>query len=408
MTHHHILIIGGGTAGITVAAQLRRKDHSLDVAIIEPSEDHFYQPAWTLVGAGTYDMAATRKNTASFIPRGVSWIMDRVATIAATDSKVTLDSGQEITYDYLIVAAGIQIDWDKVKGLSRAIGKGGVCSNYGFDKAEYTWDCIRRLKEGDKAFFTQPNTPIKCGGAPQKIMWLTADYLRKHGLQGKVGVEMMSPGTMLFGVEVFRNALLKVQARYGAKWSHYTNLVEIRGDRNEAVFDLIDKETGEVTGQRVEHYDMIHVVPPQSAPDFIKQSDVAGADGWVDVDKHTLQHNRFSNVFSLGDAAGTPNAKTGAAVRKQAPVVVANLLRVIKDDAGRQADEASKEKRYHGYTSCPLTTGYGEMLLAEFDYDNNPDPSLPIDTTKPRRSMWVLKKYILPMMYWNGMLRGRA
>lgn len=400
--HYQVLIVGGGTAGITVAAQLHKKDRTLDIAIVEPSQDHYYQPAWTLVGAGTYDMAATKKRTVDFIPKGVTWIMDRVASIDAADNRLMLETRHSVTYDYLVVAPGIQIDWDKIKGLPEAIGKGGVCSNYGYDKAEYTWECIKGLKEGDKAFFTQPNTPIKCGGAPQKIMWLTADYLRRHGLLGKVDVEMMSPGTKLFGVEVFRKALEKVQARYGTAWSHYTNLVEIRGEKNEAVFDLIDAETGEVRGQRVEHYDMIHVVPPQSAPDFIKESDVAGAGGWVDVDKETLQHNRFPNVFSLGDAAGTPNAKTGAAVRKQAPVLVANLLRVMKEN------KVTDDKRYHGYTSCPLTTGYGEMLLAEFDYDNNPDPSLPINTTKPRWSMWLLKKYVLPVMYWHGMLRGRA
>lgn len=402
MTHHQVLIVGGGTAGITVAAQLRRKKRDLDVAIIEPSEVHYYQPAWTLVGAGTYDQKATKKRTEDYIPKGVSWIKDRVATISGADSKVTMESGGDVTYDYLVVAPGIQIDWHKVKGLPEALGKGGVCSNYLYDQAPYTWEVIQSLKEGDKAFFTQPNTPIKCGGAPQKILWLTADYLRRHGLQGKVDVEMMSPGTMLFGVEVFRKQLEKVQARYGAKWSHYTNLVEIRGDKNEAVFDLIDKETGEVTGQRVEQYNMIHVVPPQSAPDFVKQSDVANAEGWVDVDHNTLQHNRFPNVFSLGDAAGTPNAKTGAAVRKQAPVMVANMLRVMKEN------KVTDDKRYLGYTSCPLTTGYGEMLLAEFNYKNEPDPSLPINTTKPRRSMWILKKYVLPMMYWKGMLRGRA
>jgi len=400
--HHNILIIGGGTAGITVAAQLKLKDRSLDVAIIEPSEAHYYQPAWTLVGAGTFDQESTRKPEADYIPKGVTWIKERVASITASDNKVRLESGEDVTYDYLVVAAGIQIDWAKVKGLPEALGKGGVCSNYLYEQAPYTWEVLKSLKAGDKAFFTQPNTPIKCGGAPQKIMWLTADHLRQNGLQGKVDVEMMSPGTMLFGVEVFRNALLKVQARYGAKWSHHTNLVEIRGDKNEAVFDLLDPETGAVTGQRVERYNMIHIVPPQSAPDFIKQSDVANAEGWVEVDKNTLQHTRFANVFSLGDSAGTPNAKTGAAVRKQAPIMVANLLRVMKEN------KVTDDKRYHGYTSCPLTTGYGEMLLAEFDYDNNPDPSLPIDTTKPRWSMWILKKYILPTLYWKGMLRGRA
>jgi len=400
--HHHVLIVGGGTAGITTAAQLRRKDRTLDIAIIEPSEDHYYQPAWTLVGGGTFSNEATKKRTADFIPKGVTWIRNRVASISGADNSVSLESGETLSYDYLIVAPGIQIDWSKVKGLTEALGSGGVCSNYGFEHAEYTWEVMQSLTKGDRAIFTQPNTPVKCGGAPQKIMYLTADHIRQRGLQGEVHVEMISPGTKVFGVDVFRKALEKEQARYGIQWTNHTNLVEIRGESNEAVFNTLDPETGVVTGQRVERFDMIHVVPPQSAPDFIKQSDVSNADGWVEVDPHTLQHTRFPNVFSLGDAAGTPNAKTGAAVRKQAPVLVANLMRVMREN------KVTADKRYAGYTSCPLTTGYGRMLLAEFDYENNPAPSLPINTTRPRWSMWILKKYILPTLYWSGMLRGRA
>lgn len=396
MKHHQILIIGGGNAGLSVAAKLLRKRPKLDIGIIEPSEKHYYQPAWTLVGGGTYDPNATVRKEADFIPKGATWIKDAADTFEPEQNKVTCKSGAVYTYDYMVVAPGIQLDWDKVKGLKETLGKNGVSSNYTFQTAPYTWEAIKNTKSGN-AIFTAPNTPIKCGGAPQKIMFLAGDYFRKHGLLGKVNIHFYSGGSRIFGVDKYENALKKVYERYQITPHFFHNLVEVDGPNKKAFFE--DKE-----GKRHEvEFAMMHVTPPQSAPDFIKKSPLAIPDnpfGWVDVDKFTLQHNRYPNVFSLGDVASTPNAKTGAAVRKQAPVLVENLLHVI--DGGSLTD------KYNGYGSCPLVTGYGKLILAEFDYNNTPQETFPFNQAKERWSMWMLKKYVLPWMYWNKILKGTA
>lgn len=396
MKHHQILIIGGGNAGLSVAARLLRKRPKLDIGIIEPSEKHYYQPAWTLVGGGTFDVKATERKEGDFIPKGATWIKDAAETFEPEQNKVTCKSGAVYTYDYMVVAPGIQLDWDKVKGLKETLGKNGVTSNYTFQTAPYTWECIRNTKSGN-AIFTAPNTPIKCGGAPQKIMFLAGDYFRKHGLLGKVNIHFYSGGSRIFGVDKYEVALKKVYDRYQITPHFLHNLVEVDGPNKKAVFE--DKEG---TRHEVE-FAMMHVTPPQSAPDFIKKSPLAIPDnafGWVDVDKFTLQHNRYPNVFSLGDVSSTPNAKTGAAVRKQAPVLVENLLHVI--DGGSLTD------KYNGYGSCPLVTGYGKLILAEFDYSNTPQETFPFNQAKERWSMWLLKKYVLPWMYWNKILKGTA
>jgi len=395
---HTVLVVGGGTAGITVAAQLKRKNKSLDIAIIEPSEVHYYQPIWTLVGGGVFDKEVSKRNTADYIPEGVTWIKDYVTTFDPENNTLSTRNGDEFEYEYLVVAAGIQLDWHKIKGLPEALGKGGVCSNYGYEHAAYTWEVLRNLKKGN-ALFTQPATLVKCGGAPQKIMYLTADYLRRHDRLKDVKINFMSPGLVVFGVPEFRVTLEKVLKRYGIPFNFQKELVAIRGEENIAVFKVTEEDG---TQHEVDYpYDMIHVVPPQSAPDFIKESRLANVDGWVEVDPGTLQHTRYANVFGLGDVTNTPNAKTGAAVRKQAPVLVAGMLDMMAHGAIQHS------KRYNGYTSCPLVTGYGKLVLAEFDYNNKPDPSFPFDTTKERRSMYFMKTRMLPTMYWQGMLKGR-
>lgn len=395
---HTVLVVGGGTAGITVAAQLKRKNKSLDIAIIEPSEVHYYQPIWTLVGGGVFDKEVSKRNTADYIPEGVTWIKDYVTTFDPENNTLSTRNGDEFEYEYLVVAAGIQLDWHKIKGLPEALGKGGVCSNYGYEHAAYTWEVLRNLKKGN-ALFTQPATLVKCGGAPQKIMYLTADYLRRHDRLKDVKINFMSPGLVVFGVPEFRVTLEKVLKRYGIPFNFQKELVAIRGEENIAVFKVTEEDG---TQHEMDYpYDMIHVVPPQSAPDFIKESRLVNVDGWVEVDPGTLQHTRYANVFGLGDVTNTPNAKTGAAVRKQAPVLVAGMLDMMAQGAIKHT------KRYNGYTSCPLVTGYGKLVLAEFDYNNKPDPSFPFDTTKERRSMYFMKTRMLPTMYWQGMLKGR-
>lgn len=400
--HYQVLIVGGGSAGLTVAAQLRKQDDPPEVAILEPSEKHYYQPIWTLVGAGVFEKEISERDEADYIPDGAEWIKQAAVSFDPENNTVTTEDGTTIGYDYLVVAPGIQLDWEKIPGLAESVGTPGtgVVSNYTYETVPMTWETMQRLQPGDRALFTQPSTPIKCGGAPQKIMYLTADYLRKKGILDAVSVEFFSPGTVVFGVTEFERTLKKVIDRYGIDFHLQEELVEIRPDAKEAVFQVIGGDGA--PSKKTVAFDMIHVTPPQSAPDFIKNSPLANDDGWVDVDKYTLQHNTYDNVFSLGDAAGTPNAKTGAAVRKQAPTVVQNLLQVMRDGA------IKKPKKYNGYSSCPLVTGYGKLVLAEFDYDNNPDPSFPFDTTQERYSMYALKAYGLPQMYWHGMLRGRA
>lgn len=396
--HHQVLIIGGGNAGISVAAQLLRKRSNLEIAIIEPSDKHYYQPAWTLVGAGVFNIHDTIRSESSVMPDKVKWIRDAAESFQPEINQVTTKGGAEITYDYLIVAPGIQLNWKDIEGLKQTLGRNGVTSNYSVDYATYTYECLQQLKPGQTALFTSPGTAVKCGGAPQKIMYLAADYLRKHGLQGKVNVEFVTAGGVIFGIKKYADELMKKVNEYGIKLNFKHDLVAVNGDQKTATFKVVDGEG--VVSMVEKHFDMIHVVPPQSAPDFVKASPLADAAGWVEVDKFTLQHTRYKNIFGIGDAMSAPNSKTGAAVRKQAPVVVKNLLALMD---GQQMPAA-----YSGYGSCPLVVGYGKLILAEFGYDNKVMETFPFDQSKPRWSMWILKRYILPWLYWNKILKGTA
>jgi sulfide:quinone oxidoreductase len=415
--HHQIVIIGAGTAGITVAAQLLRENKKLDIAIIDPAAKHYYQPAWTLVGAGTYDFEDTERDMADVIPKGATWIQEAVTGVDPDNNSVTTGDGTTITYDYLVACPGIKYDFDAIEGLAETIDKNEVCSNY--TDSCYTWEVLQNFK-GGIALFTQPATPIKCGGAPQKIMYLADDYFRKQGVRDQSEVVFVTPGSVIFGVEPFKSTIEKVVDRKGIQLRFFHKLTKIDYKNKKAYYTIMKnaddpdklyhnfKDLGEEKISKTEvaiPYDMLHLAPPQTAPDFIRQSKLANDEGWIDVNKYTLQHMRYPNVFGLGDAAGIPTAKTGAAVRKQAPVVVSNLMHVMHHDG-------VLEEGYHGYSSCPLVTGYGKMVLAEFNYDNERDSdpliSTFVDTSKEKYSMWLLKKYGLPFLYWNLMLKGRA
>lgn len=395
--HFQIIVIGGGNAGLSLVAHLLIQNSKLSIAIVEPSDKHYYQPAWTLVGGGAFDIAKTERNEADFIPKGSTWIKDKCVSFEPESNQITIGSGDKLTYDYLVVCPGIQLDWDKIKGLSDALGKDGVCSNYSFKTAPYTFECIKNFKGGN-AIFHNPHTPVKCGGAPHKIMYLAADYFRKHGMLDKANIQYWSGGTRLFAVEKYENTLKKVVERGNIKLNFFQRLEEIDAANKRARFVGFG-ENNKDTETWVD-YDMIHVTPPQSAPDFIKNSPLANAAGWVDVDKHSLQHVRYPNIFALGDASGLPTSKTGAAIRKQTPAVSANLLALM---AGKPMPIS-----YSGYTSCPLVTGYGKLVLAEFDYNNQPMETFPIDQSQERWSMYQLKKQVLPRLYWNFILKGKA
>ncbi len=400
MKHHQIVIMGGGNAGISIAAQLLRKNSGLDIAIIEPSDKHYYQPAWTLAGAGEFDIQKTVRKQADCMPKGATWIQKAVASFQPDSNAVTCSDGAQISYDVLVVAPGLQLDWGKIKGLKETVGKNQVSSNYSFDTAPYTWELIRNFK-GGVAVFTNPATPIKCGGAPHKIMYLACDYWRKQGILDKCEVHYISGAGVIFGVPEYAATLQKVVADNKIKVHFLSNTVAVDGDNHVVTFE--EKNADGILEQKTLKFDMCHAVPPQSALDCIKNSPLADPNnphGYVEVHKNSFQHVRFANIFACGDTTNAPCSKTGAAIRKQAPVVVAQVLAFLEK---KPCDAA-----YTGYSACPIPTAYGKLMLAEFDYTNKPTMSFPFDQTKPRRTMWWLKKYGLPWLYWNKILTGKA
>lgn len=393
---HDVVIIGGGAAGCAVAASLLRRQPSLSLAIIEPCDKHYYQPAWTLTGGGVFNHARTERPMRSYLPRRARWIQGAVKEFLPERNMVVLENGQHVHYRALIVCPGLKLDVAAVEGLKDTLGKNGVTSNYFYDAAPYTWEMVKALKRGT-AIFTQPLMPIKCAGAPQKAMYLSCDYWRRNGVLDDISVEFNNANPSLFGIKEFVPPLMAYVDKYKAKLCLNSSLKAVNGASKRALFE-IKREDGGI--EKVEKpFDMLHVVPPQCAPDFIKSSPLANASGWVDVNQETLQHARYPNVFSLGDAASTPNAKTAAAVRKQAPIVAENVLCFLQGHPLHAA--------YDGYGACPLTVERGKVILAEFGYNGKLLPTFPLDPTKARRSAWMLKRHLLPSVYWDLLLKGR-
>ncbi len=390
-----ILIVGGGSAGIGLAASLKKRQSNLQIAIIEPSDKHYYQPSWTLVGAGEFDVRDSVRDMAEVMPAGVTWIRAAVTGFDPDNRRVMLDNGSTVSYQNLVVAPGLKLHWKGIPGLEDTLGKHGVTSNYRVDLAPYTWELVRNMKSG-KAIFTQPPMPIKCAGAPQKAMYLSCSEWEQQGVLKNIQVDFHNAGAVLFGVADFVPPLMEYVKRYHANLHFNSKLVAIDGPAKRAWFE--EKDANGNTVQVEKSFDVIHVVPPQTAPDFVKESPLANAEGWVDVNQVTLQHNRYPTIFSLGDACSSPNAKTAAAARKQIVVVAENLLALR---SGRELPT-----KYDGYGSCPLTVEKGKIVLAEFGFGGKLLPTFPLDPTVPRTSAWILKKNILPGVYWNLMLKG--
>ena len=395
---HDVLIIGGGAAGISTASSILKRRAGVDIAIVEPRAEHYYQPGWTLVGGGVFRREQTERPMSQLMPKGVTWVKSACAAFEPEHNQIVLEDGSKIGYRILVVAPGLKLDWDAIEGLKETIGHNGVTSNYLFDMAPYTWELIQSLK-GGKALFTQPPMPIKCAGAPQKAMYLACDAWKRRGTLKDIDVSFHNAGGVLFGVKEYVPALMQYVERYGIDLAFNQTLVAVDGGTKKAVFDVKDAE-GNVTRQE-QAFDMLHVCPPQTALDFVARSPLANEAGWVDVDAETLQHNRFGNVFGLGDAGSTPNAKTAAAVRKQAPVAAHNILRAL--------DGKAPTAVYSGYGSCPLTVERGKIVLAEFGYGGKLEPTMPkwvVNGEKPTRAAWFLKEKMLPNIYFDMMLRG--
>ncbi|MBI1391412.1 MAG: TIGR01244 family phosphatase [Alphaproteobacteria bacterium] len=393
-----IVIVGGGAGGIAVAASILSRRRSASITIVEPSDVHYYQPGWTLVGGGVFEQSVTRRGMADVMPAGVAWIKGECADFNPDRSELRLTDGTVIGYRMLVMAPGLKLDWGAVEGLSAALGRNGVTSNYRYDLAPYTWRLVESLK-GGKARFTQPPMPIKCAGAPQKAMYLACDAWRRNGVAGGIDVSFHNAGGVLFGVKEYVPALMEYVERYGIDLRFNENLVAVDGDAKEATFEYSGPDG--VKERRTETFEMLHVCPPQTGLDVVRNSPLSNDAGWIDIDKHTMRHVRYPNVFALGDAGSTPNAKTAAAVRRQAPVVAHNVIRAL--------DNAEPDAIYNGYGSCPLTVERGRIVLAEFAYDGKLDPTFPRwvnDGLTPTRRAWFLKQRMLPDIYFNQMLRG--
>ncbi|MDG6094117.1 NAD(P)/FAD-dependent oxidoreductase [Acetobacter sp. AN02] len=390
-----VVIVGGGTAGIAIAARLKRQRPQLSVAVIDPSTTHAYQPGWTLVGAGVIPLRKTLRQEGGVIPKGVTWLRASVASFEPDERMVTLSDGRRVGYRRLVVCPGLQLDWDAIGGLSATLGKNGVCSNYSAAGAEYTWTCLQTFS-GGVALFTQPPMPIKCAGAPQKIAYLAADYWRREGILNRADVEFCLSGDALFGVGYYRPALQSYVDYYGINVQYKHTLTAVDGPGKTATFKVTGPDGSETSVTK--KFDMLHVTPPQSAPDFIRSGPLANSGGWLDIDPATLMHTKYDNIFGAGDVLGTSNAKTAAAARAQAPVVVTNLLASL--------DGHPIPASYDGYGACPLTVSYGKVVLAEFLYGGKPAPSFPYDQRKASRFAWFLKAHVFLPMYWHMILKG--
>jgi sulfide:quinone oxidoreductase len=394
-----VLIVGGGAAGIATAASLLRRRPGLDLAIIEPSGTHYYQPGWTMVGAGVFKPEKTRRMEGDLIPDGARWIQASAAAFDPVHDRVELDDGRTIGYRMLVAAPGLKLDWAAIPGLAESLGRNNVTSNYSYETAPYTWQLVRAMRSGP-ALFTQPPMPIKCAGAPQKAMYLSADHWFDHRRIGDIGIEFHTAGPVLFGVQAYVPALMEYIRKYQVDLHLTSRLIAVDGPAQSATFAV----TGADGGVKEERRDFafLHVCPPQIAPDFVRHSPLAAESGWIEVDEATLRHTRFENVFGLGDACSASNAKTAAAARKQAPVVAENVLALL--------DGRPMTAVYDGYGSCPLTVERGKIVLAEFGYGGKLLPSFPewlINGTRPSRLAWWLKSEALPEIYWSAMLKGR-
>ncbi|XP_063782075.1 sulfide:quinone oxidoreductase, mitochondrial [Pseudophryne corroboree] len=391
--YYDVVVVGGGAGGITMSARMRRKVGAGNVAVIEPSETHYYQPIWTLVGGGAKKLASSARPTSSLIPSGVKWIKAEVKGFDPDKNCVRIDDDKEIGYKYLIIALGIKLQFEKVKGLPEGFSYPKIGSNYSVKTVEKTWKALQDFKKGN-AIFTVPTTPVKCGGAPQKIMYLSDAYLRKTGKRSDANFYFNTALGAVFTVKKYTDALLEIIKERDIHVNYKHNLIEVRADKQEAVFENLDNP-GET---KVFQYEMLHVTPPMGPQDVLVNSAVADAVGWVDVDKETLQHKKYPNVFGIGDCTNLPISKTAAAVAAQSAVLDKTISMVMNNQ--------TSTAKYDGYTSCPLVTNYNKVILAEFDYNAQPLETFPIDQSKERRTMFYMKAEMMPFLYWYMLLKG--
>ncbi|KAI0928755.1 hypothetical protein AcW1_005907 [Taiwanofungus camphoratus] len=404
---YKVVVVGAGSGGLTVANQIYNRFKAAgtplnkeDIAVVDAAEYHYYQPGWTLVGSGLKQKIETRRPLASLIPDHLAHIAENVKSFSPTSSSITTASGRTLVYESLVVATGLQTNWSAISGLSKALAdpRSGVSSIYSYDTCDKVWADVDALRSG-KAVFTQPAGVIKCAGAPQKIMWMAWDRYQKTGRGNMVQVDFYTGMPTMFSVKKYSDALNKMREERGVGGFFQHNLTSVDSGNHKATFKKPDGSTVEVD------YTLLHVSPPMGPLEVIKNSPIADQAGWVAVDPATLRHTNpeYGNIWALGDCSSLPTSKTAAAITSQAPVLTESLYSVVS--SGKVANA-----NYDGYTSCPLLTGYGQLMLAEFKYGLEPKESFADylgDQSTPRRAFYHLKKDFFPWVYWNHMLQGR-
>ncbi|KAF2265437.1 Sulfide:quinone oxidoreductase/flavo-binding protein [Lojkania enalia] len=402
--NHKVVVVGGGSAGLSVSHQLLRtgKFAKEDIAVVDPAEWHHYQPGWTLVGGGLKKKEDLRQPLAGLIDPKLKFYNQKVTTFSPQENFVTLDNGSTLSYEQLVVAPGFNVDFASIKGLPEALADSSapVSSIYSYDTCDKAFNSFSKLKKGN-AIFTQPVGIVKCAGAPQKVMWLAWDMWKRAGLydgsnpsNSPIHIAFATGLPTMFGVPKYSVKLDELRRERGIEGLFQHDLVSIDG--NTATFARPDGE--KVTRK----FDVLHAVPKMGPHAFIKNSPLADQTGYVDVDQATLRHKKYENIWSCGDTANLATSKTAAAITAQVPVVVNNLVRCM--------ESKHAEPHYDGYTSCPLTTGENKVLLAEFKYGGVPKETFGqmfgIDQAKPRRAFFYLKKDFFPWVYNKYMVKG--
>ncbi|EAT46726.1 AAEL002107-PA [Aedes aegypti] len=391
-----VLVVGGGAGGCAVAAKLSSKLGEGKVTILEPADKHYYQPMFTLIGGGIKTLKDSYRPMSKVLPTLAKWVKDSAAKFEPENNTVYTANGDKIQYEFLLVATGLQLNYDKIPGLVDALSipKGKVCSNYSPKYVDRTYQALQAFKSGN-AIFTYPNSPVKCPGAPQKILYIGEHYLRKSKKRQNANVIYNTSLPVIFGVKHYADQLWKIVEKRDIKVNLRTNLIEVIPDKNQAVFQNLDKPEETFTTD----YEFLHVTPPMGAPDSLAAcKNLVTETGFVDVDKDTLQHVRYDNVFAIGDCSASPNSKTAASVAAQSQVVYKNMIAVMNGVKPSQV--------FNGYASCPLVTGYNTCIMAEFDYSLTPLETFPIDQSKERISMFYMKKDLMPPLYWHLLLNG--
>lgn len=419
-----IVIIGGGAAGISMAARFTRWLENPDVTLIDPSDRQFYQPGFTLIASGVYQPDEVYKPQEKCIPAGVRWIKDSAAAIDPVKNEVTTKNNGKIAYDFLVLTPGLQINWNLVEGISHdKLGEGNAHCIYDFVGAQRTWKAIQEFSQkGGRGIYTDTYTKHKCGGAPKKICLLTEHHTRKENTRDKVVLDYFTAAHELYDVpyftprleEIYKERNISVTLNYrikgidtASKKVHFNKIEKIEKEIKDKLTGKISKVEDKIITPYTEEYDFLHFTPPMSAPDFVREAGLGWTEGklaaesWVMVDKETLVHKTYNNIISLGDVAGIPTSKTSAAIRMQVPLAAKNLISLMEGKAPTE--------KYDGYAACPIVTEYGKVLLCEFDYNKDPKPSIPfVDASHEQWLAWILKVYILKPMYFHGMLNGYA